>query len=512
MRAAWLLAWRSLADRPWRSALLLLGYGLGVGVMIVLLSVGDALLSQARDRDLVAGGDVVLLPQGVDPTVLKAGGVTSMFLTIPHAGFIVREVLGGPRFGSEIAAAAPEIQNRVVYLRVHGRIVPATASAGIPSLDRAAHATDAVPGARDDPADRAWLEPSAVALYDRIDHFHTPPAGQRRAWAEWDYFNFVDPRTGAYGYLTVLAGDRGRGAILLRLRRPGRPVDDLALQVPIASTGLSTATVAQRIGPARIWIDAGAYRVTIDDPRVHADLRLVPAPGYYLPPGETVEEGVVSGYVVPVVRGRMSGTIRTARTSLRLSNVPGYHDHNWGTWAGVTWEWGEASSARSWPDAVRGGRAGAGGAILYGTVHVPGGTIAGAGGRAPALFAWAPAQQGRGGFLGVFPIVSLAYGGWHPGPIVDGRRVPAPSLVTIDAGEGRETVRVQIRVRDALGSLPLGSTAAATASGASGRPTRSAARVFLQLRGEATVRGRIDGRSVVWSGPAASETFVRVTR
>ncbi|HTD48291.1 MAG TPA: hypothetical protein VK881_13580, partial [bacterium] len=72
----WMLAWRSLADRPRRSLLLLVGYGIGVAVMIALLSVGDALLAQARDRDLVSGGDVVLLPEGVDPSVLKVNGVT----------------------------------------------------------------------------------------------------------------------------------------------------------------------------------------------------------------------------------------------------------------------------------------------------------------------------------------------------------------------------------------------------------------------------------------------------
>ncbi len=486
---SWLLAWRSLVDRPWRAALLLVGYGIGVGVMIALLSVGEALLSQARDRDLAAGGDLVLLPEGIDPAVLKVNGVTGMFLTLPHAGFIVREVLQGPRFGPEVAAAAPEVRNRVVYLRVRGRVVPATASAGLPSLDRAARATDAVPGARDSAADRAWLAPPPAALYDRIDHFHEPPAGQRAAWAEWDYFNFVDPRTGTYGYLTLLAGGQGRGAVLLRIRRPGRPVEDLALPAAVHPGDLSPAGAAQRIGPARVWVEAGEYRVAIDDPRLHADLRLAPATGYYLPPGETSEEAVISGYVVPVVRGWMSGEIRTARTTLRLRGALAYHDHNWGTWRGVTWEWGEASSA--------------GGAILYGALHLPGAVLGGAGGRAPAVFVWAPTGQGRGGFLGVFPVQSIAYTGWHPGPVVAGRRVPAPGLVTITAGTARNTLRVRIRVRDALGSPPLGAPGAARPG-----PTPTPARVFLQMRGEAAVRGSVDGRPFAWSGPAAAETFV----
>jgi hypothetical protein len=486
----WLLAWRSLTDRPWRSALLLLGYGIGVAVMIALLSVGEALLSEARDRDLAAGGDAVLLPEGVDPAVLKVNGVTALFLTIPHAQFIVRQVLDGPRFLRDIEAAAPEVQNRVVYLKLRGRIIPANASGGIPSLDDATHAAQEVPGARDSAADRAWIDPPADALFNRIDRFHMPAANRRKAWAEWDYFTFSDPASGAYGYITLLAGGQGRGAVLVRLRRPGQPVDDVALPVRLHPDDLSTAAAAQQIGPARVWVRGGQYYIRIDDPRVHADLRLEPDPGFYLPPGETAEETVVSGYVVPVVRGRMTGGIRTAHTSLHLSGVSAYHDHNWGTWRGVTWEWGEAS--------------GAGGAVLYGALHLNGPGRAGAGGRVPALFAWGPGAQGRGGLLGVFPIRSISFAGWHPGPIVAGHRVQVPEEVVIVAGEGANVLHARVHVHDALGSIPV----TADSPGGAGPPRRTDRPVFLQMRGTMDVRGAVDGRTLAWSGPAAAETFV----
>jgi len=491
---AWLLAWRSLSDRPWRSAVLLLGYGVGVAVMIALLSIGEALLAQAQDRDLVAGGDLVLLPEGVDPAVLKVNGVTGLFLTIPHASFLVERVLGGPRFSPEITAAAPEIHDRVVYLRVAGQIVPADASAGIPSLDRAAHVTQAVPDDTDQAADRAWRAPAPDALFDRIDHFHHATSLDRATWAEWDYFNYIDPATGAYGYITVLAGGEGKGGILLRVvgaRGRGQPApapEDVVIPAELSPDGISAQAAAQRIGPAQIHVEAGRYHVTIDDPRAHVNVWLTPAPGFYLPPAESAGGGVVSGYVVPVVRGWVDGEIRTPRTTLRLVRAPAYHDHNWGTWRGVTWEWGEAS--------------GAGGALLYGSLHVAGDTLTATGGRPPALFLWAPTGSGQGGLVGVFPITSLAYLGWHPGPVVAGRRTRAPGEVLIAAGEEGAAVTVRIRVRDALGSVPV--------SGPPGTAGRAAPpiRVFLQLRGRAEVRGTVDGRTIEWGGPAAAETFV----
>jgi ABC-type antimicrobial peptide transport system permease subunit len=58
------LAFRNFVFRPWRTALLFLGYGIGVTVMIVLLSIGEALITQARDERLVGGGEITVLPRG----------------------------------------------------------------------------------------------------------------------------------------------------------------------------------------------------------------------------------------------------------------------------------------------------------------------------------------------------------------------------------------------------------------------------------------------------------------
>ena len=57
------LALRNLMYRPWRSVLMFFGFGVGVAVMIVLLSIGEAMLTQARQEKLVGGGTITVLPQ-----------------------------------------------------------------------------------------------------------------------------------------------------------------------------------------------------------------------------------------------------------------------------------------------------------------------------------------------------------------------------------------------------------------------------------------------------------------
>jgi len=67
-----LMALRNFMLRPWRSLFLLLGYSLGVAVMIVLLSIGEALLTQARQERLVGGGQIDTLDQLLSDYRLKS--------------------------------------------------------------------------------------------------------------------------------------------------------------------------------------------------------------------------------------------------------------------------------------------------------------------------------------------------------------------------------------------------------------------------------------------------------
>src|SRR4029453_5248013 len=127
------LALRHLWVRKRRSALLLLGFALGVGVMILLLSVGEAMLDQSRDVALVGGGEVTVLPLGIDVEAMRTGGVSGMFFGIDHARFLTRQLLGGPRHADVVRAVAPAIEEKILYLERRGVSFPVRAGGEIPS-------------------------------------------------------------------------------------------------------------------------------------------------------------------------------------------------------------------------------------------------------------------------------------------------------------------------------------------------------------------------------------------
>ena len=164
--------------------------------MVVLLSVGEAMLDQSRDVSLVGGGEVTVLPQGIDVEAMRTGGLSGMFFTIERARFLTRQILGGPRHAALIAgrgtfdrgeAALPLPGTRP--LRADRRCAPAARSRVAPPPS-APVSTCATGRWSDTRADSAYVLPTRQQLYDELDRFHVP----RRAdstWGEWHYFNFV---------------------------------------------------------------------------------------------------------------------------------------------------------------------------------------------------------------------------------------------------------------------------------------------------------------------------------
>src|SRR5215510_9009573 len=125
------LAWKALVAHPVRTAVLGLGFGLGVGVMATLLGVGEVVLEQARAPVLAGGGQLVM--NGVTGTVTSARYAIAMLQRMTVAS-------GQPSAPSSARASAPVASPRKrtdLFLVRNGTVVPVHARGGIPSLERA---------------------------------------------------------------------------------------------------------------------------------------------------------------------------------------------------------------------------------------------------------------------------------------------------------------------------------------------------------------------------------------
>jgi hypothetical protein len=492
------LSFRHLLQKPWRTLMLLLGYAVGVAVMIVLLSIGEAMLTQARDEKLVGGGDVTVLPEGIDVEVMKTGGLGGLFFSIDHARFIYRQLLDGPRLQRDVSAVAPQVVGKLAYLDLpDGREIPVRASGGIPSQDAAVGAApDLAAGTwADDSLDRKWRAPTAFELRNEIDHFHVPPpaVAGNPTWAEWHYFNVVSADRQRWAFISfIVAGavERGRwgGQVLVTLHEHGRPERRFVATVPSSQVRFSTTDADVRIGESFVQVQPdGRYRVHAravaeqGGAPLTLDLEVTPSPGAYFPGAELVSGALVSGYVVPALRADASGAICVAGSCEQLDAVQAYHDHNWGVWRGVSWEWGAARAGEY--------------ALLFGRVQPPDSVAA----REP-LFAYVTDSLG---FLALFRPREVVYTG-HRTIQVDGRPVDVPTHGEMFDVRGDDTLRVELDVEDATGTdtrKPLAERGDALAARAIPRP------YFIQMKGLATISGRVHGRPLQGQGTGFFETY-----
>lgn len=508
-----LLARRNLLDRPWRTGLLALGYGFGVAVMIVLLSIGEAMLAQAGDEKLVGGGDVTVLPEGLDVEVMKTGGLGGLYFSIANARFVQQQLLASPRLAGDVAAVAPQVDGKLLYLTTPGgRELPVRAAGEVPSATRAVGAAaDLAAGAwADDAGDRRWTRPTLRQLRHDIDHFHLPPAGlaDRASWAEWHYFNVLSDDRARWAFVTLMvAGDVGRadsagrpawgGAVLVTLHAEGRPARRFAGRVPAAAVRFSTRDADLRVGADSVHLlPDGRYRVRAraraedgGGDAVDVSLVVTPAPRAYFP-GATLESGdFASGYAVAGLRADASGAVcapgagwgRGAGGCERLAGAQAYHDHNWGAWQGVTWEWGA-------------GRAGAY-TLLYGRVQPPDSL-----GTAAPLFLYLVDSLG---FRALFRPRLVRYDDART-VTVGGRAVRVPARGVMEDARGADTLRVELVVEDAAATdtrLGLVERGEAEAARRLRRP------YFVQMKGRLRVSGRAGGAPVAGEGAGFFETY-----
>jgi hypothetical protein len=500
------LALRNITYRPWRSVLLFFGFGVGVAVMIVLLSIGEAMLSQARNEKLVGGGTITVLPEGLDVEVMKTGGIGGLFFSIDHASFLYRQVLASPRYREEIAAVAPQIEGRLLYVRTaDGQEFPVHASGDIPSATGAVGAAPEILDGKweNDDGDRRWILPTAFELRSEIDHFHLPSDSveNRDTWAEWHYFNVLSPDRKRWAFISFIvggdvAGTKWGGQIGITLREQDGATRRFATTPDRSRVRFSTTDANLAFGESHVIVlPDGDYEVRAAAreengarARLSVALRVHAAPYAYFPGVAMGSAGFVSGYTVPALRASATGSICVDSECEQLNDAQSYHDHNWGVWRGVTWDWGAARAGQY--------------TFLYGRVF-PGDSLA----SIPPVLVYLVDSLG---FRAVFRPKMISY--------EDGRTVMTasgplrvPSRARFEDMRGGDTLRVEIAVEDAIATDTRPRRNAKDGEGETERGdplgTEKARPYFVQMKGTARISGRLDGRPLSETGTGFFETY-----
>ena len=469
------LALRSLLTHPIRTLVLACGFGLGVGVMAMLLGVGEVILDQARSPAVSGGGDVVIASSTGD---------------LPSARWILSSALRSGGFDKRISAASPS-RRATLYLvsglpardSAQGEggspAVPIRAIGGIPSLERALGdpETSSITSWTDAVSDAAWSAPDPGAALAALDRFHPIPdvPARSESWAEWLYFN------GQAGdnrfYLTFLVGPKRAGGkriagVRLQLDRAGQRSSYSHSQEVNEAEVLSSAPNLT-IGANRVRLDGMRYRIDLDlkaenrSSRIGGDLVIEASAGRALPPLEIRGAGGwVSGYVVPVMSGRLNGRLIVDGTPAVFNDGAGYHDHNWGFWKGVSWRWGQVHHGDL--------------SFVYGRVHPP------ADAADPERIPGFLAAIGPDGPVGYASNVSIEE--------INDPATGHPRSIKVTGRSASLNVSMELDIEDALvtkrGTGPFDGELD-----------------FLQLRARYRVRGRAGDRSIDFTAPGAAETF-----
>jgi hypothetical protein len=242
------------------------------------------------------------------------------------------------------------------------------------------------------------------------------------------------------------------------------------------SIGRSTVTVDD----AGDYVIAGVAREEGSGTALTFDLTVRPQEHAYFPPADIGAGTVTSGYVVPALRADAGGSICVGADCTVLDGVQSYHDHNWGVWRGVTWEWGSARAGEY--------------SLLYGGVQLPGNE-----GSEQPLFVYLVDSLG---FRALFRPRTIDYAGdetagtAHPGLMLPRRA----SMMDI---RGSDTLRIELAIED----IAVTDTRGSRLAGESGSSRGTGRPYFLQMKGVATISGRIGGEVVSGSGAGFFETY-----
>ena len=472
------LALRSLLAHPARSAVLAGGFGLGVSVMATLLGIGEVMLEQASSPALAGGGDVVI-----------AGD----FGDVQSARYILSSVMATPPLEGRARAVSPLLRS-LVYLVPDddgANPVPVTVRGGVPSLEVALEdeETAGVVAWTDTAADREWVSPDHTDVVRAMDRFHPIPDAPEWAdgWAEWLYFNGQAGKTRFY--LTFLVGPlrgEGRRAAGVRLQLDdGDRFRSYSDSAEVDAAGVLSGAPDLTIGRSQVRLVDGRYRISLDLPPadvvsgvgttagatrvtgVKGEIELESGRGRSLPP-LTIRgaRGWTSGYTVPVMSGALSGRITVGGVEQSLDGGSGYHDHNWGHWTGVSWQWGQVSGEDL--------------SFVYGRVFPP------ANAADPARIPGFLMVSSEDGPLGYDTRLSIEE--------EDDPETGAPRRVVVESSSSAVALRLEVEIED-------------VARTRMDREGFGAGLDFYQLRARFHVVGRVGDRTIDFTAPGSAETF-----
>ena len=210
------------------------------------------------------------------------------------------------------------------------------------------------------------------------------------------------------------------------------------------------------------------------------DLVVRPAARQYFPSASLGGDALVSGYAVPALRAEADGSLCVAGRCERYEDAQAYHDHNWGIWRGVTWEWG-ASRAGDFT-------------VLYGRVEPPDSVA-----TQQPLFVYVVDSLG---FVALFRPRNVAY---EDGRVAraGGAAIAVPSRGVMIDVRGADTLRMELLIEDAVAT----DTRAPGAERGDVNARRLSRPYFIQMKGRARLSGRVNGRPLAGEGIGFFETY-----
>ena len=258
--------------------------------------------------------------------------------------------------------------------------------------------------------------------------------------------------------------------------------------VPASGVRFSTSRADVAIGNSNVSVLAdGRYAIRARGKEeggtstIDVNLVVAPAPGAYFPGAALSSGEMISGYVVPGLRADATGSICIDGHCDEYQRAQSYHDHNWGVWRGVTWEWG-AARAGSYT-------------LLYGRVQPADSTAA-----SQPLFVYVVDSLG---FRALFRPREIRYEDTRT-LRVGGETIRVPRRGTMVDVRGDDTLRVDLQIEDATAT---DTRRAAVERGETLAGRNLAKRYFVQMKGMMRIAGRLSGKPISGDGAGFFETY-----